>query len=1075
MAAPLTIGLFGPMRVLVGDQPLPPVRSRKALWLLALLTLRHGRPVAREWLASTLWPDTDLSVAFTNLRPVIWELRRALGDQAYRLQSPDRVTVILDLEGADVDLAAFDTAIRQGDPEAFERALSLYRGPLLEGCPEEWTPQERGAREQDCIHALQNLAEGAEAEGDHARAIDYYQRLISFDPWRDAPRRGVMTALAKSGDVNAALQVYRSFANTLRSEANLTPDEQTTALYTRLRAQSRSRNVSQPTPVKTSEPAEAKISGYLPHALTSLFGRDDERMEVSILLRQRRLVTLLGPGGIGKTRLAMSIAKETAGEYSGGVWLVSLENLSEGSLVPGQVAAVLGIREEAASDVMKSIIQRLRRESLLLVLDNCEHLLDAVIPFCARLLGECGDVRILATSRESLGIMGERIYPVPALAVPDPTGLPQGQATRLRVLQSYEGVQLFVDRAQAVSAAFVLTGENAGSIAQICARLEGVPLAIELAAARVKAMTVDQIAERLDDHLRLLSGGNRSAAGRQQTLRATLDWSFALLSSQERTLLQRLSVFAGGWTLEAAEWVASGEGIDKSEVAELQSALTGKSIVGFDERTARFHLLETVRQYAAEKLAAAGETEVAMARHREWALGLAQQAEASFKGPQQGQWLDRLDSERPNLRSALATCDADPRVGLLLAGTLWRFWYIRGPHSEGSEQLQLVLERPCEDEVALAKAWYGRGCLAYSRTDQPLARRCILEALGLQRRLGNPLGVAEALNVLGNIEASLSNNSLARSYYEASLEIRRELGHKPDLALILYNLGAFMMPNCDYEAAHYYLKESLRLYEELGDECGSAWCLVVLGWVCEYQGEYGIARGYAEDSHRRFSALADKRGTGWTHYLLARLETIADRYDQALEYAQQSLTLFIEVGDHNGVGNAWMAFASVEHEQGNLDRARQFIEKAQGEFSKAESSFGTSRAMYELGLVVYRQGDASWAQKLLTESLEIREAIGDLGGIAECLDTFAFFAADQGKDERAARLLGAAQTVRDSFGEVPSPQRRRDRARVLACVQNALGRGAFERFYALGATTPTAEAVDFALEQVSTNALAMVR
>jgi predicted ATPase/DNA-binding SARP family transcriptional activator len=1072
MAAPLTIGLFGPMRVLVGDQPLPPVRSRKALWLLALLTLRHGRPVAREWLASTLWPDTDLSVAFTNLRPVIWELRRALGDQAYRIQSPDRVTVVLDLEGADVDLAAFDTAIRQGGTDGFERAIALYRGPLLEGCPEEWTPQERGAREQDCIQALQTLADAALAQGDHARAIDFYQRLIAFDPWRDAARRGLMTALAQAGDINAALQTYRTYAHTLRSEANLTPDEQTTALYARLRTQSRSRNVSQPSPVA---PAEPKVSGYLPHALTPLFGREDERLEVAGCLRQHRLVTLLGPGGIGKTRLATAIAKDTAGDYAGGVWLISLENLRDPTLVSRQIAATLEIREEGEADPIKSLIQKLRERSLLLVLDNCEHLLDAVIPFCARILGECGDVRILATSREALGILGERAYPVTALAVPEPAGLPVGGTTRLRVLQGYEGVQLFLDRAQAVAPEFTLTHGNSDAVAQICARLEGVPLALELAAARVKAMTVDQIAARLDDHLRLLTDGNRGATERQQTLRATLDWSYALLHPQERTLLQRLTVFAGGWTLEAAERVASGDGIAPEEVAELHGALTAKSIVAFDKASGRFHLLETVRQYAAEKLSESGTAEAIAVRHREWALSLAQTAEAAYKGPQQGVWLQTLETERPNLRAALASCDADARVGLLLAGSLWRFWYIRGPHAEGADQLQRALERPCENEAAVAKAWYGRGCLAYTRTDHPLAHHCISRALELHRRLGNRLGIAEAYNVLGNIAASTSKNSTAREYYEASLEVRRELGNPADLALILYNFGAFVLSLCEYAKSRAYTQESLRLYRELGDECGCAWCYVVLAWLDERSGDYARGLAYGEECHRRFTAFADKRGIGWSHLVFSRLAFARGEAESALQHAERSHTLFTEVGDRNGQGYALMVPGIHARLTGDLALARGTFERASKEFDAGGASFGTAWALFELGIVRYRQGETVSAHASMVEAIEIREAIGDLGGLADGLEGFAELALGQCAYERSARLLGAAQTLRATIHCVALPYRQAYAQEILGQVRAVLGSAELNRLIAEGAGMESARAVSYALCREEARSHAMVR
>lgn len=1063
MAAPLTIGLFGPMRVLVGDQPLPPVRSRKALWLLALLTLRHGRPVAREWLASTLWPDADLSVAFTNLRPVMWELRRALGDQAFRLQSPDRVTVILDLEGADVDLAQFDALVRKGTLEALESALNLYRGPLLEGCPEEWAPQERGSREQDCIQALQLLAETAVASGDYPKAADSYQRLITLDPWRDAPRRGLMNALAKSGDVNAALQVYRNFANLLRGETGLAPDDQTTALYTRLRAQARQR----PAPIEAAktaaEAAEVKVSGYLPHALTPLFGREDERLEVAGLLRNRRLVTLLGPGGIGKTRLAMSIAQETVGEYAGGVWLVALENLSDERLVAGQILATLGVREEAEADPMKSLLHHLRNSTALLVLDNCEHLLGTVVRVCAELLRECGRLRILATSRETLGMMGEKVYAVPALAVPDANGLPHGAATRLRVLQSYEGVQLFVDRAQTVNAGFELNGENAIPVARICERLEGVPLAIEFAAARLKALTLEQVGERLDDHLRLLCTGNRSAVSRQQTLRATLDWSYALLTETERLLLQRLSVFTGGWTLEAAERVAAGNGLEEADISELHTALTDKSMIRFDEPTGRFRLLETVRQYAAEKLG--NESEIAM-KHRAWALELALAAEGGMKGPDQGRWLDRLESERSNLRTALASCERDPRTGLLLAGSLWRFWYIRGPHSEGSEQMELALARECEDEAARAKALYGWGCLAYCRTDQPLARRCLHETLEIQRRLGNALAVAEALNVLGNIEAAQSSVELARSFYEASLQIRRDLGNKPDIALVLHNFGAYTHSICQFDVADRYLAESLAIYQEVGDESGIGWCLILRSWVCERRADYASAQAQVDESFRLFTKMGDKRGVAWTSYLRARLDFWRGDYDHAEVLAQNGLDLFTQVGDHDGMANCMMVFAFRGYERGEYEPAKGHVERAILGFEKAGSRYGLALALSEMGRLEMAMGETRQAREHREEALRIRFEISDLLGAADTLDGLADVERAQGDLPRAASLLGLADSIRAEIGGVLPPCRQQHRNQMLSQTRMAMGNPLFSEHYDWGRSLSSSEGAAYALEHV---------
>ena len=631
--APLTLKLFGPLSVLVHGEPIPHLRSRKAQWLLALLTLRHGRPVEREWLAGTLWPEVESSLAFANLRPILSELRKALGVAGERLQSPNRHTLVLDLTDAEVDILSFDKAVARKTLSALEQAVSLYRGPLLEGCIEEWVAADREAREQTCLRALQTLAEAALEAGEHGASSSYWQRALILDPLWEAARRGLMEALDRSGDRNAALQVYREFLSVLkRNDLRAVPSKETTALYTRLRDEAR-RQAAVPLPHEKIALMPV-VAGHLPHPLTELIGRDDERMDVADCLRRSRLVTLTGPGGIGKTRLALAVATEVVAGYVDGVWLVSLESLSEGRQVIGQIAAVLGIKEEPNHPLLQTLTEHLRKKCLLLILDNCEHLIDAAAQAAGHLLRECALLRILATSREALGIVGEIAWAVPSLTVPELKHLPKGKNTRLRVLMSYESIQLFVERAQAVQQTFSLTESNAETVAAICSYLEGIPLAIELAAARVKTLTVGQIAARLHDHLGLVMGQSLLTAPRQQTLRATVDWSYTLLNEQERLLLQRLSVFVGGWNLEAAESICVGEEIVGPQILDILTSLTEKSLVAFTEREAggRFRLLEMVRQYGAEKLEISGETSRVKARHRDYFLALAGESRTRVNG-----------------------------------------------------------------------------------------------------------------------------------------------------------------------------------------------------------------------------------------------------------------------------------------------------------------------------------------------------------------------------------------------------------------------------------------------------------
>jgi non-specific serine/threonine protein kinase len=407
------------------------------------------------------------------------------------------------------------------------------------------------------------------------------------------------------------------------------------------------------------EPAEAETAprtperppNNLPLELSSFVGRERELAEVERSLENTRLLTLTGSGGCGKTRLALAVAAELVGGLEDGVWLVELAPLADPSLVPQAVASTLGVREQPGRLLTETLSDYLRSKKMLLVLDNCEHLIEACATLVEALLRSCPELCVLATSREALGITGEVAWPVPSLSLPDVRRLPN-----IESLPQYESARLFVERAVAVKPAFALTEQNAASVAQICYRLDGIPLALELAAARTKVLSVEQIADRLDDCFGLLADGGRTALPRQRTLHATMDWSHELLSEEERALFRRLSVFAGGFTLEAAESVCAGEELERNEVLQLLSHLVDKSLVTAREVSgeARHHLLETVRQYGWEKLSESGETGLVRERHAEYYLALAEEAEPELKAERQVAWLERFERDHDNLRAAMA-------------------------------------------------------------------------------------------------------------------------------------------------------------------------------------------------------------------------------------------------------------------------------------------------------------------------------------------------------------------------------------------------------------------------------------
>jgi predicted ATPase/DNA-binding SARP family transcriptional activator len=651
--------LLGPFDVRLQGQPLPPLRSQKGQWLLALLTLRAGREVPRAWLAETLWPDSLAEEALRSLRVSLTDLRKGLGSEASRLRSPTTRTLLLDLEGVDVDVLAFDADIRRGRRESLEQAVARYGGPFLEGCGELWALSEREAREQAYLKALETLATEAMADGDDAQAIAYLRRGVFIDLFHQSTHRALMRALAHTGDAAGALPVYHDLRRLLYERFQAEPQPETTALYQQIQAGARRRAKAKAPPL----PPASAPSYPLPHPLTDLIGREREIAEIAARLPSARLVTLTGIGGIGKTRLALHIAREVAESYADGVCFVNLEALTQPDLVPQTIASALGLHAAVGRPWMTVLTDFLRSKQILCVLDNCEHLIAKCAETARTLLRDCPHLQILATSREKLGIVGEVAWRVPALASP-PSQERFARYGDAREVASYPAVRLFVERATAVRTDFALTDRNAPAVARLCVRLDGIPLALELAAAQTAALSVEEIAAHLAQQGDLSSEDDRSAPGRQRSLRATIAWSYDLLPVSERALLRSLSVFAGGGTLEAVEAVClsllsepEGErSPEPSGLLRLLSRLIGKSLVNVEEERGktRYRLLDTVRRYARERLSAAGESASLQDRHLAYFLSLAERRESQLTGQEQESALEDLEREHDNFRAALA-------------------------------------------------------------------------------------------------------------------------------------------------------------------------------------------------------------------------------------------------------------------------------------------------------------------------------------------------------------------------------------------------------------------------------------
>ncbi len=585
--------------------------------------------------------------------------------------------------------------------------------------------------------------------------------------------------------------------------------------------------------------------------LTSFIGRERELAEIKETLNGTRLLTITGPGGSGKTRLALRVAVDLAEGFEYGASWVELAALADPDLVPQRVTSALGMREVPGRWVIELLVEHLKPKEMLVVLDNCEHLIDGCAGLADALLRMCPRLRLVATSREPLGVAGEISWPAPPLSLPD-TVSPEGTRALEDPLR-YESVRLFVERAAAALPGFALTEENAPAVARICERLDGMPLAIELAASRVRALPPRQILERLDDRFRILASGGRTSVPRHRTLRATIDWSYELLSEEEKVLFRRLSVFAGGWTLEAAEAVCAEDGIAEGEVLDLLSRLVDKSLVVVRERAgeARYRFLETIRQYGLEKLRESGEAAAVQRRHTLFFLELAETAETALLGPEQEAWVGRLESDHDNLRAALDWSERTgaTEAGLRLAGALQRFWVIRGHFTEGQTRLQTLLElsEASARGAARAKACYALGMLYYRRGnhvagDLEEARTCMEESLEIFRQLGDEAQVAAALTELGSIDTEFEEYDSAGTSFEESLMLQRRLVNEHGIARTTNGLGWLEFLRAEPTRARLLLEESLAILRKLGDKFYLGGSVLYLGCLDCEQGSYGAAR-----------------------------------------------------------------------------------------------------------------------------------------------------------------------------------------------------------------------------------------
>jgi predicted ATPase/Tfp pilus assembly protein PilF len=788
----------------------------------------------------------------------------------------------------------------------------------------------------------------------------------------------------------------------------------------------------------------------LPYQVSAFIGRDEEMGRIKELLRGTRLLTLTGAGGVGKTRLALQAAAEMLYEYPDGVWLVELAALSDGGLVWQALATALSVREEPGQALAETVLAHLSGRQVLLLLDNCEHVVDASAALAEQLTQRCSGVRILTTSREALRAEGETVWRVPSLSVPHRV---PGVEPQPEQLTQYAAVRLFVDRAMKVKPGFAMTNENAPAVAEICARLEGVPLAIELAAARANMLSPEQIEERLDERFRLLTGGRRTALPRQRTLEATVRWSYELLPEKERRLFARLSVFAGGFTLDAAEAVCSGDGISSGDIADLVGELLSKSLMipGKD----RYWMLETLRAYGVDRLGAWGEAACVRAAHARHFLGTADVASRVLPWREEITVFAHVEAEMSNLRRTLEwAADNDVTAGLELAHRLSRYWMMRGHWTEALDWLSRLIPLCPASAVELrAGSLLALGNLHRRRGDLVAADAAVAEALDLYRSCGSREGEAGTLVTLGNSAVFRGDYDDAERLYSRALCIGRELGSLRIVAGALHGLGLAAEERGDPSTAHAHYEECLALYRDRADRYGEATILNNLGNLAYRAGDSVRARDLYRCALVVREELGDLAGIAMS---LGNLGVVAEGEGdmaEAEDLYRRALDVVGPLGAIPDVGRISWSLAGVLYAQGKRAEATAAFE----DYLAMAATTGVRRQLAEAlcsyAVCLASDGRHDEARKLYLQGLDVALEQGRLPDGAKCLEGLAVLEHDLGCYEDAVRLFAAGEALREQIGAAVAWSPPEEYSAKLAATRQRAGEEVFQSAWAQGRAT----------------------
>jgi len=887
--------LFGTPDVRVDGVSVQRALSHKGMLLLAFLALYSGRPVSTSVIAEAVFPDSQSEDPHEVIKKIVQQVRRALGEEAYRLSTPAPRMLALDLEGALCDWRIFHAMCKESRPESLRHAIALHVRPFVETEIYSWV----GAEQARCLRlrqeALETLFKQALDGMDLANAAQCLSEQLLFDSsfitLKEGLWRELYTLLLQRQEFGLFHLHYLQLRAFLERTAGREPEPETQALYQKipkavliqiLKAKER--------PKKSALPDTARLPSF-PFAL---LGRDRQKQELKAAFAHSRLWTVMGVGGVGKTRFTVEVAQEIATDLKLDVAFIDLVPASPETLLQ-IVSATLGIKERVGVPLSLSLKEVLFPKQVLLILDNCEHVIEAAAELSAELWKECPQLHLLCTSRETLRVDGERVFPLAPLAVPT-LSLPEGSAVApdtLHACSESDAVRLFCERASAVIPNFAFTSHNAPLILELCRLTDGLPLGIEMVASQVASAPLERIVADLTDCILTLKHRKRGISARHRTLTATLDWSYHMLSTAEQSLLRRLSVFSGGWTLEAAEHICSGESLTPPEISPLLSDLASKSlliVVSSDPDRLRFSFLETIRTYAGEQLRLAAERRRFQLRHRDHFVALAEEADRRLSGKSQKEALEQLDGEVENLRRALQlSLETEIASGLRLGYALARYWEIRGSFCEGQEWMAALLaQTETTDRTHLrARMLEVYGWFKNIQGDYPQAGALLEESLEICVHLGERRDASSILIKLGFVAWNRGELAKTRALFEESLSLRRELGDSRLLAVALMNLAYILVDLSELGPAGPLFEEALARFEEVGDRRYEANCLIALGRLAYFQSDLPRASSFFTASLAIFRELGDR-------YLMRYSLTYLGRAAMALEDFETSFACFKE-------------------------------------------------------------------------------------------------------------------------------------------------------------------------------------